>query len=119
MAEHTRRDFIKWVVYLGTVAALPKVASPEECPHDVLEGISTVNKEIADLSGNRAKFRLAEDDAFERCMQDTWRVHNGHARYVRVFQDMGIVPEKHWIDEAGGLQVQAESYVTFFQYRRA
>lgn len=119
-SDHTRRDFIKWVLYLGTTAALPAISSVAEIPHDVLEGISMVPTKIADLSGNPVFFRTQEDAAFEKAMQDFWRETNGSARYVVVFQDLGIRPAYRWQDkETGEWHDQPQSYTSFFQYRRA
>lgn len=118
---HNRRDFIKWVLYLGAVAQLPVLASPEEFPHDVLEGISLVNKKIIDIvraSGrNIADYRAREDAAFERVMQEMWRTENGDAPYARVVGDRGLQPARRWQYE-GHWYDEPESYVTTFQYRR-
>jgi len=120
MSDHSRRDFIKWVLYLGAVQAIPAISSVADIPHDVLEGVSCVDKAIADLSGNPVFFRAQDDAAFEQCMQDYWKQENGSARYVRVFQDLGIRPAYRWQDQETDEWYEVpESYTTFFQYRRA
>jgi len=111
---------IKWVLYLSAVSVLPEFATPEEFPHNILEGVSCVPKKIADLSGDAVKFRASEDAAFECAMRDMWRKENGSARYVRTFWDMGIVPEHEYRDpETVEVRVRPEGYVSHFQYRRA
>src|SRR6266853_4708561 len=111
MPDVSRRDMIKWVLYLSAVSVLPELASPplEEFPHDVLEGISSVYKKIADISGDAAKFRAAEDAAFEEHMRAAWREYNKSARYVRVVRDAGVVPEHEYRDpDTGEARVRPE-----------
>jgi len=115
----SRRDVIKWVLYLGAMSALPSISCVADIPRDVLEGVSAVSKKIADLSGYPVAFRTAEDAAFEACMHTMWREANGSTKYIRVFQDLGIKPAYKWQDpETGDWHDQPESYVTLFQYRR-
>lgn len=118
--SQSRREVIKWVLYLGAVSALPAISCVADIPRDVLEGVSAVPTKIADLSGHPVEFRVAEDAAFEICMREVWEAYNGSDRYVRVFQDLGIRPAYKWQDsETGDWHDQPESYVSLFQYRRA
>lgn len=119
MSEVNRRDFVKWVVYLGAVAALPAETETKELPTDVLEGLSVVSKKIADINGNADEFRLKEHAAFEHHMQEIWREANGSARYVRTVRDLGFMPAGTW--PAGKMKEitkHPDSYQMIFQYRR-
>lgn len=114
-----RRDFIKWVVYLGAVAALPALTETKDLATDVLEGLSWTKKRVAGLSDDPVKFRGSEDAAFERYMQEVWRERNGSARYIRVFCDNGLQPARRWADSEGIKHDLPERWESFFQYRRA
>lgn len=116
----TRRDFVKWVLYLGATASLPAISSVADIPRDTLEGICRVPKKLADLSGYAPGFIHAENEAFEGSMLSVWREANGTARFVRVHQDLGVQPAYRWQDpETGDWYDEPEAYVSFFQYRRA
>lgn len=118
-----RRDFIKWVLYLGTVAQIPALATAEAFPKDVLEGVSYVPKKIIDIvrssGGNIAEYRTREDAAFEEVMRRYWREENGAAPYDRCVVDHGLQPAHRWRDIDGVWWDEPDRYVTSFQYRRA
>lgn len=114
-----RRDFIKWVTYLGAVGSIPTLASVRANATDVLEGISCVDLKIAKLAYNQASFRACEDRAFERAMQTMWKEMNGDAPYVRTVRDVGLQPACVWTDVEGVRHERPEGYVTLLQYQRA
>ena len=115
-----RRDFIKWVIYLGSVAQLPALSVVPDQAFNILEGISHVPVKLAELSTNPVAFRVAEDDAFEEVMHRMWKEKHGSAPYLKIVQDMGTHPA-HWVTDAetGERYEVPESYLTLFQYRKA
>lgn len=113
-----RRELIKWAFAVRVSSALlPAKGLLPEPERDMLVGVSSTCKKVADLSGNAVTFRCSEDDEFLRCMEEMWRTANGTKPYVTSMVDRGIVGEHDWRDDAGNVHHQPEAYVTEFVIR--